>query len=285
MAAACAGVAASYVAAVQLAGGPRAARDDPSVAARRSAAALAASALCWLPCALAGRFAAACLRSTLLQPPFAPAAAALALCLALFAAPLLLAFRDSRAAATTAAPTWHASRGPASSSQSQPQAHPVLRLRNLLVAPLTEEWAFRACMAPLLLSQRWRPAHVALVCPLFFGAAHAHHALNLRFALRWPWRRIAAATASQLAYTTPFGALATALLLRGGSLAAPVAAHALCNALGVPDLRRVSREAPAALGVGVASFSAGLWLYLRQPWAMAAGVCVAAAQRSHPPVP
>lgn len=36
-------------------------------------------------------------------------------------------------------------------------------------------------------------------------------------------------------YTTAFGAYATWLFIRTGSLAAPVAVHMLCNAVGFPD--------------------------------------------------
>jgi prenyl protein peptidase len=54
-----------------------------------------------------------------------------------------------------------------------------------------------------------------------------------------------------------FGAFATLLLLRTGSLAAPVAAHVFCNAQGFPDFPRMlqhSRGARAALASGVVAF-------------------------------
>jgi len=46
-----------------------------------------------------------------------------------------------------------------------------------VVAPLSEEWTFRACMLPLLL-QCFTPATAIFVCPLFFGVAHFHHVME-----------------------------------------------------------------------------------------------------------
>lgn len=46
--------------------------------------------------------------------------------------------------------------------------------RNQVVAPLSEEWTFRACMLPLLL-QCFSQTTAIFICPLFFGVAHFHH--------------------------------------------------------------------------------------------------------------
>lgn len=46
--------------------------------------------------------------------------------------------------------------------------------RNQVVAPLSEEWTFRACMLPLLL-QCFSQTTAYFICPLFFGVAHFHH--------------------------------------------------------------------------------------------------------------
>lgn len=46
--------------------------------------------------------------------------------------------------------------------------------RNQIIAPLSEEWTFRACMLPLLL-QCFAPTTAIFICPLFFGVAHFHH--------------------------------------------------------------------------------------------------------------
>ena len=46
-----------------------------------------------------------------------------------------------------------------------------------MIAPLSEEWTFRACMLPLLL-QCFSPPIAILVCTLFFGVAHFHHVVE-----------------------------------------------------------------------------------------------------------
>eukprot|EP00198_Chlamydomonas_reinhardtii_P000823 XP_001690158.1 predicted protein [Chlamydomonas reinhardtii] len=106
--------------------------------------------------------------------------------------------------------------------------------RNLVAAPLTEEWVFRACMAPLLVMEGLPLVRVVLLTPLFFGAAHLHHAAELVRHQHMPLGRALAAVTFQFAYTTLFGWLATFLFLRTGHLAAPLAAHVFCNWAGFP---------------------------------------------------
>ncbi len=76
-------------------------------------------------------------------------------------------------------------------------------------------------------------------------------------------RRCAGSCASMMVTTAlaspwqVFGAFATLLLLRTGSLAAPVAAHVFCNWQGFPDFPRMlqhSRGARFALTSGVIAF-------------------------------
>ena len=112
--------------------------------------------------------------------------------------------------------------------------------RDLLVAPLAEEWCYRACLLPLLLLLRplSSPAAAVWTAPLFFSLAHAHHhfagVVNAESASR-------ASTAAlvlliQLAYTYVFGAFAAHMLLATGSFWGVAAAHALCNLLGLPSV-------------------------------------------------
>ncbi len=55
----------------------------------------------------------------------------------------------------------------------------VIVWRNYVVGPLTEEFAFRSCMLPLLLTDGVAPHKAVLVTPLLFGAAHMHHIYDL----------------------------------------------------------------------------------------------------------
>jgi prenyl protein peptidase len=111
-------------------------------------------------------------------------------------------------------------------------------IRNLLVAPVTEEVVFRGCMvAPLLMmtSSSIRPLVVTFLAPLFFGIAHFHHAL-LKLRQGMPLGRVAVMTLFQLTYTTLFGGYATYALLRTGSILAVIVSHAFCNHTGLPQL-------------------------------------------------
>ena len=53
----------------------------------------------------------------------------------------------------------------------------LVNLRNYVVAPLTEEFVFRACIL-CLIAPCCSLARAVLVCPVFFGAAHLHHAIE-----------------------------------------------------------------------------------------------------------
>lgn len=71
--------------------------------------------------------------------------------------------------------------------------------------------------------------------PLVFGLAHLHHFYEFR--VTHPQTPLVAAIARsilQLSYTTVFGAYATFIFLRTGSLLSVVAVHTLCNSMGLP---------------------------------------------------
>lgn len=58
--------------------------------------------------------------------------------------------------------------------------HRWVALRNYAVAPLAEELIYRAAVAFLLANCLPRVVFIVLTPPLFFGAAHLHHYLELR---------------------------------------------------------------------------------------------------------
>ena len=71
--------------------------------------------------------------------------------------------------------------------------------------------------------------------PIIFGLAHAHHFYEFR--ISHPHTPLPAAilrTVFQLSYTTLFGAYATFLYIRTGSLLAVTFVHAFCNWQGLP---------------------------------------------------
>ncbi|KAG5977275.1 hypothetical protein E4U55_006920 [Claviceps digitariae] len=78
---------------------------------------------------------------------------------------------------------------------------------------------------------------IILFSPLVFGTAHLHHFYEFR--VTHPHTPLAVAIARsvlQLSYTTLFGAYATFLFLRTGSLLAVVLVHTFCNCMGLPRL-------------------------------------------------
>ncbi|XP_046996542.1 CAAX prenyl protease 2 isoform X2 [Schistocerca americana] len=94
-------------------------------------------------------------------------------------------------------------------------AQNLIWLRNHVVAPLSEEFTFRACMLPLLL-QCFRPMTAVFVCPLFFGVAHFHHMVE-RMKTGLDFRHALMISCFQFAYTTLFGAYSAFLFARTGT--------------------------------------------------------------------
>ncbi|CAK9861207.1 unnamed protein product [Sphagnum jensenii] len=130
----------------------------------------------------------------------------------------------------------------------------ILAWRNYVVAPVTEEWVFRACMAPVLLCGGFNPLSVVFLCPLFFSLAHIHRYWELVHQEKHDKLTAAVIVGIQLCYTTVFGWYATFLFLRTGHLMAPLVAHVFCNVMGLPALG----QAFTAPYVVPLSFIAGL---------------------------
>eukprot|EP00118_Oscarella_pearsei_P009966 m.58936 g.58936 ORF g.58936 m.58936 type:complete len:284 (+) comp34846_c0_seq8:25-876(+) len=111
--------------------------------------------------------------------------------------------------------------------------------RNFVIAPLSEEFVFRACMLPLLLPHLGSVWSV-LICPLFFGVAHLHHVREQLIQRRdLPASTVWLNGVFQLCYTSVFGAYSAWLFIRTGHLIAPVICHAFCNFMGFPDFGRI----------------------------------------------
>ncbi|KAI1412981.1 hypothetical protein F5Y13DRAFT_189782 [Hypoxylon sp. FL1857] len=107
--------------------------------------------------------------------------------------------------------------------------------RNIVAGPFTEEVLFRSAAVPLMLAAQTSVTTTIFLSPLVFGLAHLHHYYEFR--LSHP--HVATSlmlmrSIMQLGYTTLFGAYATFLFLRSGSLLAVFAVHAFCNCMGLP---------------------------------------------------
>ena len=141
---------------------------------------------------------------------------------------------------------------------------PLLAVRAYIVAPLTEEWVFRACSVPLLaLSGYSHSTTVALSCALF-GLVHAHHVWWHAGA---PWQERVSRVCLQCAYTSLFGGIMAHAYLKSGSFLGVVAAHTFANFMGLPSLHfalnpkavcySLRRGVLAGYALGIAAF---LWL-------------------------
>ncbi|XP_005089152.1 CAAX prenyl protease 2 [Aplysia californica] len=139
-------------------------------------------------------------------------------------------------------------------------------LRNHIVAPLSEEFIFRACMLPVLLP-RLGEGWSILLCPLFFGVAHFHHMIEKVVHSQQDVSEAFKQSLFQLGYTTVFGAYSAFLFLRTGHLMAPVIAHAFCNHMGFPSFGEVMGYPSPTRHRLIALFVLGLvsWLLLLYP--------------------
>ena len=117
--------------------------------------------------------------------------------------------------------------------------------RNLLIAPVTEEFVFRALTIPLFLFTKISSTRIVFITPLIFGLAHIHHLFAFVQARTPSDRRLPPAqiivhgllmSAFQFIYTSFFGFFAAFVFLRTGNLWAIVVAHSFCNHMGVPRL-------------------------------------------------
>ncbi|XP_026427240.1 CAAX prenyl protease 2-like [Papaver somniferum] len=133
----------------------------------------------------------------------------------------------------------------------------VLAWRNYVVAPLTEEVVFRACMIPLLLCGGLKPYTIIFFSPIFFSLAHLNHFLELYFQQNYTFLKASLIVGLQLGYTVLFGSYASFLYIRTGHLIAPVVAHVICNIMGLPMLS--SQRKGLSIAATVAGFLGFIW--------------------------
>ncbi|XP_019593242.1 CAAX prenyl protease 2 isoform X6 [Rhinolophus sinicus] len=137
-------------------------------------------------------------------------------------------------------------------------------LRNQVIAPLTEELVFRACMLPMLAPCTGLGPAV-FTCPLFFGVAHFHHIFEqLRFRQNSVGSIILSA-AFQFSYTAVFGAYTAFLFIRTGHLIGPVLCHSFCNYMGFPAVCAALEHPQRRRLLAGYTLGVGLFLLLLQP--------------------
>lgn len=88
---------------------------------------------------------------------------------------------------------------------------------------------------PLMIAAQTPVTTTIFLSPLVFGLSHLHHFYEFRVTLpNVPTSFLLMRSLFQLGFTTLFGAYATFLYLRSGSLLAIFAVHAFCNCMGLP---------------------------------------------------
>lgn len=132
-------------------------------------------------------------------------------------------------------------------------------LRNQVVAPLTEELVFRACMLPMLVPCAG-PFTAIFTCPLFFGVAHFHHVIELLRFRQGTLSGIFLSAVFQFSYTAVFGAYTAFIFIRTGHLMGPVLCHSFCNYMGFPAIS-TALEHPHRITV-LSSYLLGVVLFL-----------------------
>ncbi|KAI9489545.1 hypothetical protein BDB00DRAFT_607547 [Zychaea mexicana] len=140
----------------------------------------------------------------------------------------------------------------------------LLGQRNYVVAPMTEEFVFRACMIAILYHAGWSLTSLVYISPMFFGLAHLHHAWEKYH--QWgagakALKLVVISSLFQFCYTTVFGWYVSFVFLRLGSIWPPIVCHTFCNIMGFPDISEIQLQAPAKRAVIMCSFVMGAFLF------------------------
>ncbi|KNC54586.1 CAAX prenyl protease 2 [Thecamonas trahens ATCC 50062] len=221
-------------------------RDEPAIIKRRLVSivvvSVAATGWLWLgflPHATLGQL----LVHVGLLPPYSAwgwlvsLALPLAASMACFAGPLVMAYVDEEL--------------PGQRRSYLAALEPWVAMRNVVIAPLGEEYVFRALLMTALRAEGFSWGTASLISPLCFGLAHLH----LYFA-----GRPLVALLVMLCYTSIFGGYSGLLFAATRSFWPPVAVHAFCNYMGLPEFaampgHRAKVAILVALFTGVAIFA------------------------------
>jgi prenyl protein peptidase len=116
-------------------------------------------------------------------------------------------------------------------------------IRDLLVAPLTEELVYTSSIITILLQSTTVSTWTLIVLPpVFFSIAHIHHAYELHVNKIAPLKVIIVSTLFQMLYTFIFGAFTDFIFLRQGNAWSCIIIHSFCNLMGVPNFSVDTRK-------------------------------------------
>ena len=107
-------------------------------------------------------------------------------------------------------------------------------IRDLIVAPWTEELCFRAGLISYMAITDHPDWYILWFSPMVFGFSHVHHMYDLVYHKKLHINSAFFVLLVQFAYTTLFGWFAALIFLKSGSIMAVTVAHAWCNLFGFP---------------------------------------------------
>ncbi|RDB15264.1 putative CAAX prenyl protease 2 [Hypsizygus marmoreus] len=150
-------------------------------------------------------------------------------------------------------------------------------VRNYLMAPITEELVFRACVLAVYHMSGASTRRMIFLGPLSFGLAHVHHAwdtFNRYGGTAAAAKRAIIMSLFQLAYTALFGFHCSYLFLRTGSIFPSISAHIFCNIMGVPEIAWHLKVYPQRRKAILFMYVLGVvgFAYVLEPWTRTGGV-------------
>jgi prenyl protein peptidase len=92
----------------------------------------------------------------------------------------------------------------------------IIWWRNIIIAPISEEYVFRSCMIPLLIDGGFSTEECMIISPIFFGMAHLHHIIQHLHKQGRDLKKAWLEVLFQMFYTTIFGCYSSFLFVRTG---------------------------------------------------------------------
>jgi len=112
----------------------------------------------------------------------------------------------------------------------------ILAAKNLIAAPLFEEFIYRTCLINFCIeSDALTAMQAVFVMPFFFAISHLHHAIAEYRQYGLKKRQMILKTLFRLAYTNIFGIYSGLVYIKTGSIWPAFALHSQCNFFGFPS--------------------------------------------------
>ena len=114
----------------------------------------------------------------------------------------------------------------------------ILALKNLVFAPLFEEFIYRVCLINLCIeSKALSETEAVLIMPMFFAFSHLHHVIMQRREPGFSYKKALLMALFKLMYTQVFGIYSGFVYVWTGSIWPAFALHAHCNFFGFPSFQ------------------------------------------------